>query len=185
MLAWFANRAEARRSSRALYAAIVAQSRLPAFYQALAVPDTVTGRFEMIVVHMFLVLERLAAGKESSRLSQLLAEAFMGDMDSALREMGVGDLTVPRKMHAAAGAYFGRLEAYRKALAADDPDALPAALRRNAYADAALGASAIAPERLADYMRRAAATLGAQSLDEIAAGRPSFPPVLMERPEGR
>ena len=113
---------DTRLAAQRLYDAIVAQSRLPAFYLGHGVPDTVTGRFEMIVVHMFLVLERLQAeqgpeGEHAGQTGQALNEAFIGDMDSAMREMGVADVRVGQRMHQTAGAFFGRLMAYRKAIA--------------------------------------------------------------------
>ncbi|HSI39639.1 MAG TPA: ubiquinol-cytochrome C chaperone family protein [Xanthobacteraceae bacterium] len=152
-----------------LYGVIVAQSRRPAFYTDFAVPDTIEGRFEMILLHGFLLLHRLKAEPEANRaLGQEVFDAFCVDMDANLREMGVGDLAVPKKMKRVAQAFYGRIGAYDAALAEPDPQALAAALLRNVYASDA----AHLPQAriLADYVRAATADLGAQSYEKLAAG---------------
>jgi cytochrome b pre-mRNA-processing protein 3 len=202
MLKWLTGRKETQLAAQRLYDAIVAQSRLPVFYLRHGVPDTVTGRFEMIVVHMFLVLERLQAepGEDSGRAAQLgqaLNEAFIGDMDSAMREMGVADVRVGKRMHQAAGAFFGRLMAYRKAIETprpewDQADPLADAIARNVLADsegenapsegarqgaqlAATSERTLAAEALAGYMRTTAALLAGVSLDALSAGAIAWP----------
>ena len=114
-----------RRSARpgtisALYGAIVAQARLPGFYRDYAVPDTVKGRFDLIVLHLALVLDRLAEVPALRGLGQGIFDRFCQDMDHNLREMGVGDLTVPKQMRRMGEAFYGRAKAYREALAAGD-----------------------------------------------------------------
>ena len=102
----------------ALYGAIVAQARDPRFYEAYGVPDTVLGRFDLIVLHLALVLRRLREGDASARtLAQGLFDAFCRDMDHNLREMGVGDQGVPRQMRRVGEAFYGRAQAYDAALA--------------------------------------------------------------------
>ena len=191
MLRWLTNRRGYEQIAEALYAAIVAQSRLPVFYAELSVPDTVTGRFEMIVLHMFLILERLQAqssaddATSTTALGQALNEAFVADMDSAMREMGVADVRVSQRMHQTAGAYFGRLMAYRKALAPDDspasaarPSAMADAIERNVLAEAPPGIDRRrCAEALAGYCHRAMQHLSAQSLQAISDGNVSFPAV--------
>lgn len=177
MLSWLAKRTAAKQSASRLYGAIVAQSRLPAFYAAFGVPDTVTGRFEMIVLHLFLVLSRLKSfGAGGERLSQALSEAFIADMDGSIREMGVGDLTVPKQMQATASAYFGRLKAYENAIgAAAVPGALEAALARNLFADDdGPPRPAAVLTGLAAYVRASATGLEAQDLGSLAQGQPAF-----------
>src|SRR5262245_30412352 len=112
----------------ALYGTIVAQARLPAFYAAYGVRDSVEGRFEMLVLHQALVARRIAREPETRPLGPILFERFCRDLDGNLREMGVGDLTVPKKMRAFAEAYMGRARAYDRALGADDRDACAAAV---------------------------------------------------------
>src|SRR5215469_6754681 len=144
-----------------LYGTIVAQARAAPFYRVYGVPDTVNGRFEMVVLHLVLVLRRLEAEPSLGReLGQLLFDWCCGDMDGNLREMGVGDLAVPRRMRKIGEAFFGRQAAYTAALAASDPEPLVAALSRNVFdapQEPALGAPL-----LAAYMREAASRLAQQ-----------------------
>jgi len=112
-------RGEAIASS--LYGAIVAQARRPALYAGLGVPDSVAGRFEMVLLHTILVTRRLALAGEAGRAAgQGVFDLFCRDMDHSLREMGVGDLSVPKKMRKVGEAYFGRAAAYEPGLAAGD-----------------------------------------------------------------
>ncbi len=120
--------------SEALYAAIVAAARQEKFYAEWKVPDTMDGRFDMLVLHMFLVLERLRGfGEESEKLRQALTDKFFAEMDAALREVGVGDLAVGKKVRKMAEAFFGRMTAYSKAVESGE-GALAEALARNIFA---------------------------------------------------
>jgi cytochrome b pre-mRNA-processing protein 3 len=180
MLKWLKDRAQTKLAASQLYAAIVAQSRLPLFYADMGVPDTVTGRFEMIVAHLAPLLGRLGrAGEGGSRLAQAVSEAFIADMDAAMREMGVGDMSVAKKVHAVAGSFFGRLKAYEAALAVPGEAQLSAALARNAFADAPEAAAKSAGE-LARYLRDCEAELARQSDAELMRGNVRFP-VLDQR----
>src|SRR5262245_49562483 len=100
----------------ALYGTIVAQARLPAFYMSYGVPDTVEGRFELLVLHHALTARRLAGEPATAPLGPALFDHFCRDLDHNLREMGVGDLTVPKRMTGFAEAFFGRARAYDRAL---------------------------------------------------------------------
>lgn len=123
---WFGN---ARSSAAdASYIALVAQARNPYFYAALGVPDTIDGRFEMIVLHLFLLQRRL---REETEFARELSEAFFDDMDRTIREFGVMDTGVGKRVKQMSKAYHGRLQAYAAAL--DDREALRAALARNLY----------------------------------------------------
>src|SRR6202166_2603913 len=132
-------------SSPRLYGRIVAQARAAPFYLIGGVPDTVNGRFEMVVLHTVLVLRRLESEPDPVRaLGQALFDRFCGDMDGSLREMGVGDLAVPDKMRKIGEAFYGRQAVYAAALAARDPEPLIAALARNVFgAEAGSGLGAI------------------------------------------
>src|ERR1041385_2265177 len=142
----------------ALYGAIVAQARDERFYGPYAVPDTVLGRFDLVVLHVALLLRRLRSGDVATRnLAQGVFDAFCRDMDHNLREMGISDQGVPRQMRRVGEAFYGRAQAYDAALALPDDDALAEALARNVYAGAA-GAHDTAA-RLAAYVRAAAADL--------------------------
>jgi cytochrome b pre-mRNA-processing protein 3 len=161
----------------ALYGAIVAQARLPGFYVTYGAPDTAEGRFDMVVLHLALVCRRLshesgAADAPARKLSQQVFDMFCADMDHNLREMGVGDLTVPKKMRRMGEACYGRLGVYDHALAATDDEELATALARNVLGADAPGALA---RRLAAYMREAARRLEALSFAALAGGQLDFP----------
>jgi len=119
VLSWFRRRAEDRRTAIDLYGAIVTRARKPAFFDAHGVQDTPEGRTALIILTMFPVLERLQSGDKSARrAARLLCETFVTDIDDSLREMGVGDLTVPKKVKRAAQALGERCLAYSHAAAA-------------------------------------------------------------------
>ena len=155
-----------------LYGAVVAQARLPAFYADFGVPDTVDGRFDMLVLHLVLLLRRLGQESELRRdLGQDLFDAFCRDLDANLREMGVGDLAVPKRMQRFAEAFYGRQAAYLEALSAAEPRAIENALARNIFAGDASG-NAVA---LADYVAAAVRGLDAQADDALNRGALEFP----------
>ena len=191
----------------ALYGTIVAQARSPSFYRDYGVPDTVNGRFDMIVLHVALLLRRLEDEPDGARtqdhddfgsirskimnvigfktlehdvvrkplrtfrhhaLGQGVFDRFCQDMDDNLREMGVGDLKVPKEMQRMGEAFYGRVAAYRAALGQGDDAALTAAVARNLFDGDAPGAP-----RLAAYMRQASRRLREQ--EGIAEGRLDWP----------
>jgi cytochrome b pre-mRNA-processing protein 3 len=158
-----------------LYGVIVAQARVPDFYEEFGIADSVDGRFELIVLHLALLTRRLDREPEGAALGRALVDRFGRDMDDNLREMGVGDLTVPKKMKRMFEALYGRTRAYQSALesALDGAGsgALEAALGRNVFAGRG-GAVA----RLAAYVRRVAHELDAADGRQILAGRLAFPP---------
>ena len=106
------SRAPLRGTIEAIYGMIVTQAREPAFYRSLGVPDTVDGRFDLLVLHLWLVLRRFRSMSDAKDASQALFDRFCDDMDANLREMGVGDLTVPKRMQAFGEAFYGRAAAY-------------------------------------------------------------------------
>jgi len=156
-----------------LYGAIVAQARNPLFYSAHGVPDTVQGRFEMVVLHAFLMLHRLKEESEERReLGQELFDLLFLDFDRALRELGVADTKVPKKIRQMGEAFYGRVQAYDEGLASDDERALRDALARNVLADPT-GDAAV----LAAYVRQAAAAFAARPYESFLAGDLPFPTV--------
>jgi cytochrome b pre-mRNA-processing protein 3 len=157
-----------------LYGAIVAQARLPVFYARLGVPDSIEGRLDMIMLHTVLLLCRTEGeGEVLGALGQAVFDRFCQDMDDNLREMGVGDLTVPKQMQRIAGAFYGRAKAYRAAMTAAEPGALVDALRRNIYQDEP--AAEAAAQYLAAYVRDAATHLREIDNAVLASGELSFP----------
>jgi len=116
------------------YGAIVAQSRRAAFYIGYGVPDTMDGRLDLIVLHMVLLLARLdRQGPAARDLGQNLFDHFCRDLDANLREMGVGDLAVPKRMRQFAEAFYGRQSAYLATLSAPNGRELEKALARNIF----------------------------------------------------
>ena len=142
----------AAEAGRRLYASCVAQARQPSLYLDLAAPDTVEGRFELYSLHVILVLDRLVRqGDEAAEVSQGLFDAYIRSLDDALREMGVGDLSVGKKMRRIGEALYGRLKNYEAAFQGEEgSDPLEAILARTVYQDvddppaAALGAYVLA-----------------------------------------
>ena len=153
---------------RALYARSVEQSRTPALYADLGAPDTVEGRFEVYSLHVVLLLDRLRGhGEAAGDVSQSLFDTYVKGLDHALREMGVGDLSVGRKMRKLGEAFYGRGKSYETAFASlPDTAALHALLARTVYAEAEDPPAA----RLVDYLLRQRAALAAQPLERLLAG---------------
>jgi len=186
ILARFRRSSQAR-TIHALYGAIVAQARSPAFYADYGVPDTVEGRFDLIVLHLVLLLRRLGRQEEVGRglgqallgqallgqalLGQELFDRFCRDLDANLREMGVGDLAVPKRMQAFAEAFYGRQAAYLAALEAADQRVFEKALARNIFAAGDDAGSA----QLARYGRAAVTGLDAQDNGALMRGEVVFP----------
>ncbi len=163
-----------RETARTLYITVVEQARRPGFYRDCGVPDTVDGRFDMIAMHAFLLLRRLRRDHgQTADLAQALFDLMFADMDQNLREMGVGDLGVGRRIKTMAKAFYGRLGAYEAGLAGDD-QALADALRRNLFRKTNPQEGDVAA--LARYMRREAAALDALGLDRLMAGEVRFGP---------
>lgn len=169
----------------AAYAAIVGQAREPELYTRLAVPDTPEGRLETVMLHAFLVLRRLKAasgGPEAAeseaarRFAQALFDLMFQDIDRNLREMGVGDTVIGKRVKRVAKGFYGRIALYERGLAAGDDAALAASLAETVYDTAEDGEAppAAAPDALAAYVRRQAAALEAQPEAEILAGRVRF-----------
>src|ERR1700742_22131 len=122
-------RASQRGTIEAIYGMIVTQAREPSFYRDFGVPDTVNGRFDLLLLHLWTVLRRFRSADDGAALSQALFDRFCEDMDANLREMGVGDLIVPKRMQAFGEAFYGRAAAYDAAFA--DDEALAQALCKN------------------------------------------------------
>ena len=168
----FRARSEGGGNPASLYGAIVAQARSPALYADLGVPDTVEGRFEMVVLHTVLVMRRLrGAGSAVEETGQAVFDLFCRDMDRSLREMGVGDLAVPKRMRKIGEGFYGRAAAYEAGLGAGAAG-LAEALARNIWPDRdgpRIGTG------LAAYAVAAAAELDRTDAGTIAGGRTPFP----------
>jgi cytochrome b pre-mRNA-processing protein 3 len=153
-----------RGTIEAIYGMIVAQAREPLFYQAMGVPDTVNGRFDMVLLHLWMVLRRVRPIQAGPDLSQALFDHFCGDMDDNLRELGVGDLTVPKRMQKFGEAFYGRAAAYDRASDAG-AEPLAQALCKNILDGRDIGHA----RQLAFYVNAAIAALA--GLDDTAVSR--------------
>ena len=148
-----------------IYTLAVSQGRDPALYGTGGAPDTVEGRFDMIVLHVSLVLRRLKRQGGASALAQEIFDQLFVDMECALREMGAGDTSVGYKIKEMARAFYGRLRAYEKALDADSEELLQAALRRNIFPDAQVDARIL--DKLSAYVCACASFLEDCDMDSI------------------
>lgn len=174
------NRLRRRRSetsnSEKLYGAIVAQTRLPVFYRDLGVPDILEGRFGLLSLHLFTLLHRLKGeGADGLALAQDLMDRFSQDMETVLRELGVSDVRVPKRMRNLAAAAQSQLEAYEQAFAAGEG------------AFAAAIAAALPPrsdtgeagnQALTSYLMRCATELERQKLTSLQQGTLDFPEIV-------
>ena len=155
-------------AGRTLYTLAVDQARTPSLYADLGAPDSVEGRFEIYSLHVVLLLDRLRGeGEAAADVSQVLFDAYVKDLDTALREMGVGDLSVGKKMRKLGEAFYGRGRSYDAAFAAlPDTGPLEALLIRTVYA----GAAAPGARGLAAYVTAQRAALAAQPIARLLAG---------------
>ncbi len=158
------------RAGFGLYAAAVAAARDPALFAAHAVPDTLDGRFETISLHVALLVRRLRLDPDprGAGLAQAVFDAMFADMDTNLREMGVGDMSVGKRVRTMWEGFHGRARAYEAAADAPGDAALVEALSRNVWGGRPPGDEA---SRLAAHARTLEAALAALPLDALAAGR--------------
>ncbi len=159
-----------------LYSAAVGAARQPGFFAGMAVPDTLDGRFDLVSLHVGLLICRISrdADPRAKDLAQAVFDAMFADMDLNLREMGVGDLSVGKRVKRMWEAFHGRAQAYEAALRAGDRPALEAALTRNVWRGTAPEG---APARLAEAVVAIDAALAAQPFAALVAGRVTFPPL--------
>lgn len=182
MLGWLTRRSSVTRKAGELYGGVVTAARNPWFFGPGRVTDTPEGRFELVALHLFLVAERAKALPDGEALAQALIEALITDMDDCMREMGVGDLTVPKKVKRAAAAFYERGGAYRTALATSPPappeaDPLAAVIARSLLQPAANETFA---NQVAVYMRTSQHTLAATAAQDFISGQFAFAPLPNE-----
>lgn len=153
-----------------LYERIATASRNPGLYAALGIPDTLEGRFEALSLHMVLALRALRdLPHPADEVAKDLTDAFFRDMDASLREMGVGDTVVPKRMKKVAESFYGRAHAYDGPLSSGDEAGMALALGRNVY-----GSEAPAVP-LARYAFAAGQSLKTVDLDTLLQAGPTFP----------
>jgi cytochrome b pre-mRNA-processing protein 3 len=160
-----------------IYGGLVAQSRAVPFYAQHGVPDTPEGRTELIMLHLVLTLRRLGRdGEAGGRLAQALSEAFVTDMDDNMREMGVGDLMVAKRVKKTAAALFDRLRDYGKHLEAADVQGLADAIERHLLMNETAGPPSPGAARIAAYCLAAEQSLASSATDSWTPV-PNFPPI--------
>ncbi|MDQ0562071.1 cytochrome b pre-mRNA-processing protein 3 [Rhizobium mesoamericanum] len=157
------------------YQALTSAARMPELYERLNVPDTVMGRFEMLSAVMILFFRRTrVSGTSGQEIAQEIVDAFFQDIDYSIRELGIGDNSVPKRMKKLAGMFYGRLEAYSKAMDTGDAEGLAAALVRNIHPKAN---EPVDMRGLASWMFEAEDYLLSQSEEVIATGSATLPKV--------
>jgi cytochrome b pre-mRNA-processing protein 3 len=164
-----------RRIAAELYATCVAAARAQELYRDFGVSDTIEGRYELIVLHVVLLLRRLgASGGKPSKIAQALVNFMAADLDRSIRELGVGDLSVGKFMRRLGEGLYGRGAVYNAALDSGDSSALQEALLRNVYDGAALGEGILVA--MADYVHIQDRHLAGQQIAAIEAGHIEFLP---------
>lgn len=171
MFAWLRRENPAQQTAHRLYLATIARARAPVFYTRFAVPDTIDGRFDLLSLHAFLVMEAVQkGGEDASELGTCYANAVFSSFEGALRDLGVSDFGLGKRIKSMANAFYGRLEVYRGAF--DDEATLQAALLRNLYrGDETREAHA---NTLAPYM---IVTRGRIAVSDVLVGTLDFGPL--------
>lgn len=176
MFSWFRTRKSRQAKAHAAYLKIVEAARAPRLFTLWHVADTVDGRFDSVTLHAFLVLRRLRAeGEEGEAFGQVLFDLMFKDFDQALREMGVGDMSVGKRVKKMAEAFLGRVSAYEEALEKGSQEDLKDAIERNLYRNAEVGSEVL--DSVTDYVRNADEALREASYEEVLSGRFEFEPV--------
>jgi cytochrome b pre-mRNA-processing protein 3 len=166
-----------RTKAFAAYTSIVERAREPEFFLRFDVPDTLDGRFEMIALHMFLVLNRLKAEYDAtSEFSQALFDAMFADLDRGLREMGATDIGVGKRVKEMAKGFYGRIKAYDDGLAGDDA-VLAEALRRNLYGTVQSRPEAVTA--MVHYLRHQVEALAQQPIKNFFENDIKFAPISL------
>jgi len=167
MLKVFSKSAENRKLVSRLNAATVARAREPVFFTTFGVPDTIDGRFDLLAVHAWLVLDRLR-GAGLGDISQGLMDTIFTGFDEGLRDLGAGDMTIAKRIKMLADAFYGRLRVYD---ASEDPAAMTDAIQRNLYRGSGDAAHA---QAVARYVESARAHVGRS---DVARGEVDFGPL--------
>ncbi|WP_135210441.1 ubiquinol-cytochrome C chaperone family protein [Vitreimonas flagellata] len=170
MPVWPFKRSKADIDAKRLLEAVTQTSRQPALFGEGRIPDTLEGRFELMALNASLALIRLREAQGVESLAQAFTDKLFRLWDAGLREDGVGDLVVPKRMRKLAASFYGRLSAYGEALTS--PEALATVIARNVFA---AEAHAFAPA-LAAYAARTAETQAGGELDALftSEGWPAY-----------
>ena len=173
MFKWFNARRQRQTVAAKLYNDLVAHARHPAFYISFGVPDSMLGRFEMICLHAFLLFRRLGKTDNSGKeLAQTVHDLMFADFDRSLREQGIGDMGIGKRVKKLARNLYGRIAAYETGLAGGGAK-LTEALRRNLYASATASDDQLAA--MIAYIEDAIEALDIQQTFDIMSGSVIFP----------
>ncbi|MEJ2227214.1 MAG: ubiquinol-cytochrome C chaperone family protein [Alphaproteobacteria bacterium] len=182
MFRWFAGRAARKEAAEKIYDTIVAQSRNPSFYIRCAVPDTLSGRFDMLVIHMFVVLQILKlGGREGQLLAQEIVEAFIREMDTMVRDLGVPERNVPKEVRKIAQLFYGQLLSYSTALQRHDQKGLAGEVWKSFQSGESGRESPVAADAVALYMRQSIRGIQEMPLNMLLQGNIQFPEVAPGR----
>lgn len=165
MFKWLRNRAEKRRSANKLYSLAATHARHPEFYQSFQVPDSITGRYEMLCIHIYLLLERLRKDSSDDELSQMLTEVMVKELERAYRDSGFRDLAIPKNIKRLVAGFYERAGAYKGGIRQGNRRDLAEALNHYVYT----GATTVdaRAENLTNYMLAAYDALSQYRIDDI------------------
>jgi cytochrome b pre-mRNA-processing protein 3 len=176
MFRWFAERAARREAAEKIYDSIVAQSRNPVFYVRCGVPDTLSGRFDMLVIHMFIVMQNLKLGaNEGKLLGKEIIEAFVREMDSMVRDLGISDAYVAQEVRKIADLFYKQLVVYTTAVEQNNKGALGEAIWKSFQSGD--DAANVAADELADYIFQSIRNIGEMPLNMLLQGHLNFPEI--------
>jgi len=173
LLGFMGRRSGNREIVERLHQAVVEAARRPAFYAQWGVPDTLDGRFDCVTLHAVLLMQRMQAlPKPADELANDVVDRLFLGFEEALRELGVGDVVIPKRMKNIAAAFLGRAKAYEEAMISGEGEALAAVLRRNLLGEQA----SLAQQRFwIDYLAQVSAALSQCDLDRIILADHLFP----------
>ncbi len=181
LMQWLKDRQARKAAAERLYQAALVQSREPVFYEDYGVADTMDGRFDLLCLHVFLLIDRLERfGAKGRKMGQAVFDRMFVNVDLTLREIGIGDLGVPKHMNKMMKAFNGRVHAYHEALAAGEPAALQLAVSRNVFR-ASGEAIPAGVDAMVDYILETHKMFAHEGLDDFMTGRIRFPVVDMRQ----
>lgn len=174
MFGWLKKKGKNHDAAFKLYTAMVTQARKLEFYRDIGVADTMEGRFDLVLVHAFVLFRRLRGSAEQKDLAQTIFDVMFADLDQNMREMGIGDVGILKRIRKMSESYHGRIVAYEEGVEQGD-DVLKAALDRNLFADASPTPAQL--NAMTGYVHNALAHLATIPDLALQSGDVSFPDV--------
>lgn len=172
MLANIFKKSSTREVPQQIYGSLMTKARSEILYRDFGVPDTVMGRFDMLAMHVYLVARRFRAesGETFETLNQDVFDLFVADIERALRELGIGDTTVPKRKKKMVRSFYGQIEDFDAAISGKDIEKLAQAVQNRYLEEAEMSDS----DALARYMIKVEETLASQSASDLLMGKISF-----------